>query len=180
MKTYNKLVRDKIPDLLKSQGYRLKGQNLDEEQYTFELYSLFWQSFKQTLNSSKWKAQIYFADMLEIVRTLMIKNKLNPRKVKADENQAIKWYKNLLPYNQKLYNARTDFLKRFYELLQSNTESIKDQLSDMFNSLKQLVESSDFNFKKIEEVRRKTFEKYGGFSNPYRLDKVSQVRKHSI
>ena len=46
MKTCNKLVRDNVAELLKSQGYQeIKGKKLKGEKYKAELYSLFLQEY---------------------------------------------------------------------------------------------------------------------------------------
>jgi len=180
MEICNKLVRSKVPGLLEDQGYQLKGYKLEGEQYDLELYSLFWQSFNQSLNAKQKQMEVCFADMMEIIKTLMIKNKVNPSQLKTDESQPIKWYKNLLPYKQKLANARTDFLQKFDELLRTNTEAVKDQLGDLLISLKQLVEVNNLSFAKIEEIRRETFKKFGGFGEGFYLEGVSKVQEYSF
>jgi len=71
-------------------------------------------------------------------------------------------------------------LQKFDELLRTNTEAVKDQLGDLLISLKQLVEVNNLSFAKIEEIRRETFKKFGGFGEGFYLEGVSKVQEYSF
>jgi len=172
---YNKLVRDNVAGLLKSKGFAIKGKNLKGEQYTAGLYSLFLRDFKGTFDANLRLLQIYYADMLEVIRTLMINNGVNIKGLKGGESQPVHWYKNLAASDQKLQTARTDLLEKFYELLQVKTEAIKDQLNDIFNSFKRVLEANNISFVQIEKVRRAQFDRLGGFNKGVYLEGVSRI-----
>ena len=181
MKNYNKLVRDNVASLLKEQGYQeVKGKKLSGKEYRNELYSLFLQEYKETLTESQRnKLQVHYAEMLEVVRTLMVLTKADVKQFKIDnDQQIIDWYKQLSPIKakQKLVDARIDLLQKFYELLPMETEAIKDQLGDMLISFKQLVEANEFSFSQIEEMRRDIYKRLGGFGQGVYLVGVSKTR----
>ena len=181
MKECNKLVRDNVAGLLKDKGYAIKGKKVKGEEYTFKLYSLFWQEFNESKQYSNPKyLQIHYADMLEAVRTLMLKNGLSLKDVESNETQPVKWYKNLVASPNRVKTATTDLLQKFYELLQIKTEAIKDQLIDIFNSFKQFVESNNVDFAQVEMVRRAQYDKLGGYNKGIYLEGVTIKRDYSI
>lgn len=180
MKKYNKLVRDNVSGLLKDKGFELKGRKLKGEEFDFELFSLFWQNFKQSISGGVKQIKLGYAEMLEVVRTLMIRNKVNPAQLRIDESQPVKWYKNTLPQKEKLNNARADLLERFDELLTVKTEAIKDQLGDVFNKVKQVIEANKFEFAEIEEIRRNTFKRLGGYTKGIYIEGVSKKKTYSL
>ena len=83
MKTYNKLVHDNVTDILKDQGYdKLQGKKLKGKKYKAELYSLFFHEYKETLRKDKpQQLQVHYAEMLEVIRTLMMATKTNIKDV---------------------------------------------------------------------------------------------------
>lgn len=181
MKNCNKLVRDNVADLLKEQGYQeVRGKKVEGKEYRNELYSLFLQEYKETLTENqKNKLQVHYAEMLEVVRTLMVSTKSDIKQFKPDKDQqVIEWYKQLSPIKakQKLVDARIDLLQKFYELLPMETEAIKDQLGDMLVSFKQLVEANGFSFSQIEELRRDIYKRLGGFKQGLYLVSVAKTR----
>lgn len=180
MKEYNKLVRDDVAGLLKNQGFELKGRKLKGEEFDFELFSLFWQNFKQTISGGIKQVKLGYAEMLEVVRTLMVRNNVNPSQLKIDKSQPVEWYKNSLPQKERLNNARADLLERFDELLTIKTEAIKDQLGDVFNIVKQVIEASKQSFAEIEEIRRSTFKRLGGYTKGIYIEGVSKKKTYSI
>jgi len=181
MKNCNKLVRDNVASLLKNQGYQeIKGKKLKGKEYREELYSLFLQEYKETLSKEKpQQLQVHYADMLEIIRTLMVASKTNIREVDFSGNQSIQWYKNLSPSNKKLLEARIDLLQKFYELLPMQTEAVRDQLGDMLISFKDLVEANNLSFANVETQRREMYKRLGGFSQGVYLVSVSKTRTKS-
>lgn len=183
MKEYNKLVRVKVVDLLKNLGCQIKGYVVEGEELAFELFSLFWQNFKKTFQGPVNEVKVAYAEMLEVVRTFMVKNEVNPAELKSDESQPVKWYKNTLPQRERLNNARADLLQRFHELLGIQTqEARKDQLGDVFDGTKRLVEADGYEFAEIEKTRRDLFKRLGGY--PYdkgvHIQGVSKKREYSL
>ncbi|SFL59760.1 Predicted house-cleaning noncanonical NTP pyrophosphatase, all-alpha NTP-PPase (MazG) superfamily [Gracilibacillus orientalis] len=68
MPTYNKLVRDKIPEILekKNLAYRLK--HLDKSQFNTALHEKFqeeWREYQQTANNEEAVEEL--ADLLEVI-----------------------------------------------------------------------------------------------------------------
>ncbi len=177
MKNYNKLVRDNVPQALKSQGYQeISGRRLKGKEFKDKLCSLFLTDYKQTLTSDKpQQLQVHYADMLEIVRTLMIMTKTNMKQIDFDKNQALSWYVKTSPSKQKLKLARIDLLQKYDELLLMKTEAVRDQLGDILKSFKQLVETHGLSFDKIEEIRRVMFQNLGGYKGIY-LESVSLTK----
>lgn len=182
MENCNKLVRDNVASLLKSQGYKkIEGKKLKGKKYKEELYSLFWQEYKETLSEDKSnRVQVNYADMLEVIRTLMISAKINLKDMDFDKNQPLQWYENNSPSKQKLLKARMDLLQKFDELLQCKTEAVKDQLKDVLYSFKQLIEAHQYSFVQVEEVRRTMFKKLGGYNKGIYLVNVSKTRAHTV
>lgn len=183
MKTCNKLVRDNVTGLLKSQGYEeIKGKNLKGKKYKAELYSLFLQEYKESLNDNNNlnQQQLHYVEMLEVVRTLMVASKTNIKDVGGKENPTMQWYKKADPSQQRLKKARLDLLQKFYELLQMKTEAIKDQLGDIFTSFKELIEANNLSFAQVEQARRVMYKKLGGFSKGTYLVSVSKTSTYSV
>ena len=177
MKSCNELVRDNVAGLLKDKGYAIKGKKLKGEEFTFNLYSLFWQEFNDSLQYTEPKyLQVHYANMLEVLRTLMLKSKLSLKGIESNESQAISWYKSVGSSVQNEKMATIDLLQKTYELFTIKTEAIKDQLIDVFNSFKQFVEAKNVDFVQVETVRRIQFDKLGGFNKGVYLEGVT-VRK---
>lgn len=173
---YNKLVRDNVAGLLKSKGYLIHGKKLKGEKYKTQLYCLFWQEFKAVMDCNSSQILIHYAEMLEIIRTLMVVNKVNIKQVKLSNNQPIMWYQNFASPEQKLASARTDLLQKFEELLTMKTEAVKDQLGDILNSFNNLLNVNNLNFSLIEKLRRLQSEKFGGFSQGVYLKEVLKIK----
>ncbi|MDX8044375.1 nucleoside triphosphate pyrophosphohydrolase [Gracilibacillus sp. S3-1-1] len=72
MPTYNKLVRDKIPDILNNKGlaYNLKRLN-EDKQYAFALKEKFQEEWDEYVNANNDKeALAELADLLEVIYAL--------------------------------------------------------------------------------------------------------------
>ena len=178
MKICNKLVRDNVAGILKNQGYQeIKGTKLKGKKYKDELYLLFFTEYKETLDKDNpQQLQVHYADMLEVVRTLMVASKTNIKAAAMSKNQSIDWYKKASPSKEKLMEARIDLLQKFDELLKMRTEAIRDQLVDMLDSFKQLVEAHQISFAQVEQVRRDMYQRLGGYNKGVYLQSVSRVR----
>jgi len=181
MKKCNKLVRDNVSELLQEQGFnKINQTKIKGKKYKAELYSLFLAEYKETLEKDKSaQLQIHYAEMLEVVRTLMIASKTDINDITTDNNQTMEWYKKASPSKRKLGEARIDLLQKFYELLNMKTEAIKDQLGDILKSFKQLVETHKVSFVKVEQTRRTMFKKLGGYSKGVYLESVSKTSTYS-
>ncbi|MBQ8522267.1 MAG: hypothetical protein IJ458_01215 [Clostridia bacterium] len=176
-----KLSHDNSIELLKTKGYqKIEGKKLKGEKHKIALCSLFLTEYKETLTKDDInQIQVHYAEMLEVVRTLMISSKTNIKELDFEQNQAIQWYKNAVPEKQKLANARLDMLQKFYELLKMKTEAVKDQLKDVLSSFKQLVEAHKISFARVEQVRRETFKKLGGFSKGIYIESASKIKTNT-
>jgi len=174
-----RLIRDNVGGLLKEQGYQeVKGKKLKGEEYKKELYSLFLQEYKETLNTDKkGYLTVHYAEMLEVIRTLMVATKTDIKQFAIDKDRhVLDWYKRVSPSKHRLVEARIDLLQKFYELLPMKTEAIKDQLGDMLVSFKNVVESHEISFAEIEKQRREMYKRLGGYGQGVYLVSVSKQR----
>ncbi len=67
---YNKLVRDKIPEIIKSIGEEPIFRFLNEQEYKEELERKLYEEYQEVLNSAGKDRIEELADMLEIIRYL--------------------------------------------------------------------------------------------------------------
>ena len=75
-KVYNKLVRDNIPNIIKSNGEIPIIRILDNDEYKKELENKLYEEYQEVLNSSEDDRIEELADMLEIIKALAnIENK---------------------------------------------------------------------------------------------------------
>ena len=178
MKLCNKLVRNGVVDSLKASGYRTKSEQIRGDEYKVKLYCLFLQEYKETLQTDK-EPHLYahYADMLEVIKTLMIYNKVNINALNINQTGPMEWYKSFIPQWQKLADARMDLLQKFEELQSMKTEAIRDQLVDMFNSFKQLVEAHKLSFAQVNKVSMNRFKQLGGFNKGLYLVGVSETKE---
>jgi len=71
MPVYNKLVRDKIPDIIRNDNKKFTTKILDEKQYTIELKKKLKEELEEyLLASDDFEALGELADILELIRTL--------------------------------------------------------------------------------------------------------------
>ena len=64
MKVYNKLVRDKIPDIIKAEGRTVKTRTLNDEEYRAELNKKLQEEVKEYLDDNNVEE---LADIVEVV-----------------------------------------------------------------------------------------------------------------
>ena len=69
-KVYNKLVRDNIPNIIKSNGEIPITRILDNDEYKKELENKLYEEYQEVLNSSEDDRIEELADMLEIIKAL--------------------------------------------------------------------------------------------------------------
>ncbi|MBQ9790211.1 MAG: nucleoside triphosphate pyrophosphohydrolase [Clostridia bacterium] len=68
MKTYNKLVRDNIPEIIRSNGEEPVTRILSDEEYLFELNTKLQEELKEYLESGEVEE---LADMEEVLRAIL-------------------------------------------------------------------------------------------------------------
>ena len=69
-KTYNKLVRDNIPNIIKSNGETPIIRILTNEEYKQELEKKLYEEYQEVLESSDEDRIEELADMLEVIKSL--------------------------------------------------------------------------------------------------------------
>lgn len=69
-KIYNKLVRDKIPDIIKSNGEKPVIKVLNEDEYKKELEKKLYEEYNEVLSASGQDRLEELADMLEVIAAL--------------------------------------------------------------------------------------------------------------
>lgn len=69
-KTYNKLVRDNIPNIIKSNGETPITRILTNEEYKQELEKKLYEEYQEVLESSGEDRIEELADMLEVIKSL--------------------------------------------------------------------------------------------------------------
>ena len=69
-KTYNKLVRDNIPDIIKNNGETPITRILTNEEYKQELEKKLYEEYQEVLESSGEDRVEELADMLEVIKAL--------------------------------------------------------------------------------------------------------------
>ena len=67
---YNKLVRDKIPNIIKAKGETPVVRILDEVEYKNELEKKLYEEYKEVIEASGDERIEELADMLEVIRAL--------------------------------------------------------------------------------------------------------------
>lgn len=71
MPTYNKLVRDRIPEVIESTGKKFSTTILDENEYIIELKKKAYEELDEYVNTDNKKDAIEeLADMMEIIHAL--------------------------------------------------------------------------------------------------------------
>ena len=67
---YNKLVRDKIPNIIKEKGETPVVRILDENEYKKELENKLYEEYKEVIEATGDSRVEELADMLEVIRAL--------------------------------------------------------------------------------------------------------------
>ena len=70
MQVYNKLVRDKIPEIISNNGEIPITRVLDDVEYKSELENKLYEEYKEVIESSGQDRLEELADMLEIIRAM--------------------------------------------------------------------------------------------------------------
>ena len=69
---YNKLVRDKIPDIIESNGEKPIIRILDNNEYKIELEKKLYEEYQEVLEATGSDRIEELADMLEIIKSLAV------------------------------------------------------------------------------------------------------------
>ena len=69
-KTYNKLVRDKIPEIIKNNGENPIVRVLDDNEYKVELEKKLFEEYNEVIESNYSDRVEELADMLEVIDAL--------------------------------------------------------------------------------------------------------------
>ena len=67
MKTYNKLVRDRIPEIIEANGHKCETRVLNDDEYLLELKNKLQEEVNEFLESGSVEE---LADILEVVHSL--------------------------------------------------------------------------------------------------------------
>lgn len=89
MPVYNKLVRDKIPQIIAADGKAYRSRILDKEEYLQELRTKLREETEEYFNASNDKEALEeLADMLEVIRALAEAHSSSPtelEKIRVDK-----------------------------------------------------------------------------------------------
>lgn len=100
-KVFNKLVRDKIPEIIQQDGKIVMTRILNDDEYKLELMKKLSEECNEVLNASDSSSLIEeLADVLEVVKSIAL-----------NENCSVS---ELLELANKKYNNRGGFNKRIY------------------------------------------------------------------
>ena len=69
-KIYDKLVRDKIPDIIRSNGETPIVKILNDEDYKKELDKKLFEEYNEVINASGYDRLEELADMIEVIKAL--------------------------------------------------------------------------------------------------------------
>ena len=90
-KVYNKLVRDNIPNIIKSNGEIPITRILDNDEYKKELENKLFEEYKEVINSSGEDRCEELADMIEVIRSLAnLENKKIEDIINIADNKSLK------------------------------------------------------------------------------------------
>lgn len=88
MPHYNKLVRDRIPEIIEREGKRLSTKILDEDEYVSHLDEKLKEELAEYLKCEETKDQIEeLADMLEVILALAEAKGVTPQELEAVRRQ---------------------------------------------------------------------------------------------
>lgn len=120
------------------------------------LYQEFLRVFKQSQNVSASQRQVCYAEMLEVIRKLIISSDTKVSDVgKCAESQPISWYKQTISKEQAEFNSTVELLERFSELMAVESQEVfRDVVKELFVSFRGMVKSSGYSLKEIEMIRR--------------------------
>lgn len=71
-RVYNKLVRDKIPEIIEEKNETPVTRILDDDEYKFELEKKLYEEYKEVIESSGEDRLFELADMIEVIKSLAL------------------------------------------------------------------------------------------------------------
>jgi predicted house-cleaning noncanonical NTP pyrophosphatase (MazG superfamily) len=85
MKTYNKLIRDRIPEIMESQGIKFKTSILNDDNYRIELLNKLVEESREVLAAKIDRSELIkeLGDVLEVVDYLIIAFGLDSEEIKT-------------------------------------------------------------------------------------------------
>ena len=85
MKTYNKLIRDRIPEIMESQGIKFKTSILNDDNYIIELLNKLVEESREVLAAKTDRSELIkeLGDVLEVIDYLIIAFGLDSEEIKA-------------------------------------------------------------------------------------------------
>lgn len=106
MKTYNKLVRDKIPEVIRKNGQTCNIEKLDQTAYTIELKSKLKEELIEYLETEEDEEAIEeLSDILEIIHSL---SEIHGKKFKDVEEARQKKLNDRGGFNERIYLIDVD------------------------------------------------------------------------
>ena len=102
MKVFNKLVRDKIPDKIKSNNETFEIKILNDEEYLIELNKKIQEEMKEYLESGEIEE---LADLEEVLRAIL---KVKNYTYQEFENIRLKKVEKRGAFDKKIFLIRTD------------------------------------------------------------------------
>lgn len=102
MKTYNKLVRDKIPTIIKENGSKCKFHIADQQEFEEKLYEKLQEELVEFVGKPSAEE---IADMLEVIETIAKLHNINLEQIKVEK---IKKRKNRGGFSERIILESTD------------------------------------------------------------------------
>jgi predicted house-cleaning noncanonical NTP pyrophosphatase (MazG superfamily) len=85
---YNKLVRDRIPEILAQAGYTYETTTMDEQEYQQALREKLVEEAQEAASASETQQLITeLADIYEVIDTLMSENNIATERVRAEQER---------------------------------------------------------------------------------------------
>lgn len=85
MKTYNKLIRDRIPEIMESQGIKFKTSILNDDNYRIELLNKLVEESREVLAAKIDRSELIkeLGDVLEVIDYLIMAFGLDSEEIKT-------------------------------------------------------------------------------------------------
>lgn len=111
MKQYNKLIRDRITELIEKDGLEFKTRILDDKEYKQELLKKIVEEAQEVFETTTREDLITeLADVLEVIEAIVVANDFNPseiEKVRMDRKEKRGGFKKKI-FLEKMEEKKTD------------------------------------------------------------------------
>ena len=84
---YNKLVRDRIPEILERAGYTYTIATLNEQEYQQALRAKLCEEAAEAASADAQHLISELADLYEVIDTLMVSNSIDPATVRVEQER---------------------------------------------------------------------------------------------